>query len=194
MSLLTHQIVVPSEIAPDFKHERVLTDDVLYHGFIWHLCPLGLADQQFWVLVSAAFGYVEWIEGEISAEAVEEAIIGAIECNEPPDREQDCISVDVNPKHMTWRVSDKAPAHVGIQLKRLQKALVSCRDLCDADEAVEDLNEQPLKVGKERFKPREGMQGLMEELADQFSHYVETTPLWKQLWHRFCGRHPWIDR
>jgi hypothetical protein len=191
MSLLTHQIVVPSKLSDDI--DRPFTQIPLGHGFVWHLCPLILSGGQFWVLVSAAFGYVEWIEGEISGEAAEQAVVEAIQCNEPPDREEDCISVNLDPKAMSWRISDEVPVHVGTQLKRLQKALRSCRDLCDAEEAIMDLNEQRLKVGSDWIKPRAGMQGLMEELADQFVHYLETTPFWKQIWAGVRGRHPWLD-
>jgi len=130
MSLLTHQIVVPREIARDFGHERVLTDDVLYHGFIWHLCPLALADQQYWVLVSGAVGLIQPLAGDLRATVVEDAVVDAVLMSEP-DTDAGAASVSLKHRHMTWRVSDKAPAHVGIQLKRLKEALRSCRDLCD---------------------------------------------------------------
>lgn len=191
MSLLTHQIVVPSKVSDVI--DRSFTDGSLAHGFIWHLCPVVLAQEQLWVLVSAAVGYIQCIEHEISAEAVEEAVANGIYCNEPPYRERECVSVNLNPKAMTWRIGDQMPVHLATQLKRLQKRLSTCKDLCDADEAIMALNGQRLKIGNDSIKPREGMQGLMEELADGFIHYIDTTPFWKQVLDSMRGRHPWID-
>jgi hypothetical protein len=146
-----------------------------------------LHQEQLWVVVSAAFGYIHWIEHKMNAEAAEEAVADAIYCNEPPDRERECVSVNLNPKAMTWRIGDEMPVHVATQLKRLQKRLSTCKDLCDADEAIMDLNGQRLKIGHDSIKPREGMQGLMEELADSFIHYIDTTPFWKQVWNDLRG-------
>ena len=171
----------------------MLTDDVLYHGFIWHLCPLVLADQQFWVLVSGAVGLIQPLAGDLRASVVEDAVVDAVLMSEP-DTDAGAASVSLKHRHMTWRVSDKAPAHVGIQLKRLQEALGSCENLYEAYEAVEDLNEKPLKVGNNWIKPRQAMEGLMQELADEYDHYVQTTPFWKRLWYGLRGQHPWVDR
>jgi hypothetical protein len=37
------------------------------------------------------------------------------------------------------------------------------------------------------------MEGLLEELADEFAAYAETTPFHKRLWDFLTGRTPWLD-
>ena len=83
--------------------------------------------------------------------------------------------------------------HVGVQLKRLRKALRSCSDVYDAAEAIAEINSKSLKVGDSQFTPQEAMEGLLEELADEFVAYAESTPFHKRLRDFVTGRTPWLD-
>ena len=75
---------------------------------------------------------------------------------------------------MSSHVSDGAPAQVGVQLKQLRKVLRSYGDIDDADEATAEISSKSLKVGDAQFTPQEAMEGLLEELCDDFVAYAQS--------------------
>ena len=129
---------------------------------------------------------------EKASSYVEQALLNAIESHLPDDRDEDSVSVSLNPGDITWHTADKMPEHVGLRYQEAHKILRKCADIHDADDALEKLNETPLKLHGRTFTPTEGLAGLLLELADNFRHYVETTPWWKVWWHAKMDRQPWV--
>jgi len=61
-----------------------------------------------------------------------------------------------------------------------------------AEDVLDELNDTPLTIGSSTFAPTEGLEGLLLELADNFRHYVQTTPWWKVWWDAKRDRQPWL--
>lgn len=195
MTLLSHQFLVSTDDAAAFASQRTLTPlDDLRQGFAWFLFPVPMANRTQWLIVNAALGFVELIEGEDmpSAEAVEQAAFGAIEVAQPMGRDEHNVSVSFDPADVLWHEAQKMPVHVGASYQRVALELRQCRDFYEADIIVEKMNATPLMVNGYRIVPVEGIHGVLRELADAFADYDQTTPLWKKLWHRVTNNAAWL--
>ena len=196
MALLTHQLLIPSDLASLFESQRMLLPfESFCRGFAWYLCPVVVAKEQQWVLINVAFGFVELLDvmSPPTANAVEKAAFDVIELASPLDREEDNVSVSFNPADVTWHIADKLPTHVGKQYQRVEQALRQCHDIYEADEVIKQINAKPMTIGDQCIAPVEGVYGVLLELADDFRDYVQTTPWWKQLWHLSTKQTPWLD-
>jgi len=197
MALLSHQLLIPADLAPTFESQRTLLPfDTFRRGFAWYLCPVVVANKQQWVLINVAFGFVQLVEedeADTIANAVEKAVFDAIELALPNDREQDNVSVSFNPDDVLWHIAGKMPTHVGQQYQRVEKALRRCNDLYQVDSALEKINTMPLAINDRHIVPEEGFYGVLLELADRFRDYRQTMPWWRQLWHMGTKKIPWID-
>ena len=148
-------------------------------------------------LSSASYGSLSARKAKASASEkapsyVEQALLNAIESHLSDDRDEYSVSVSLNPGDITWHTADKMPEHVGLRYQQAQQRIRSFKDRWDAVDEIERLNEKPLTIGGRTFAPTEGLQGLLEELADNFRHYVETTPWWKAWWDATRDRQPWL--
>ena len=145
-----------------------------------------------WLLINVEFGYCELVvSGKVAAD-IEEAVLDTIEGHLPEDRDDDNVSVTFDLDDVTWHTADKMPEHVGLRYQQSLKCIRGYKDRWDAADEIERLNEKPLTIGSRTFAPTEGLEGLLEELADNFRHYIETTPWWKVWWHAKMDRQPWL--
>lgn len=184
MTLLKHQIILHPDIVGQFALDKPITPYERHVGFSWYLCPVAVAGEQGWLLVNVEFGYCELVvEHSKTAADIEAAVLDVIEYHPPDDREEDNVSVSFDPVDITWHIADKMPEHVGLRYQQALKRLRKCKDISDAEDALESLNDTPLTIGGRTFAPTEGLEGLLKELADNFKHYIETTPWWKVRWH-----------
>ena len=193
MTILKHQIVVHPDLAGPFASERSITPYERQDGFSWYLCPVVVADKSEWLLVNVEFGYCQLvIAPDKTPNHIADAAISAIEHHLPDDRDEDNVSVSLSSDDVSWHTATQMPEHVGLRYQEAHKILRKCADIHDADDALEKLNETPLKLHGRTFTPTEGLAGLLLELADNFRHYVETTPWWKVWWHAKMDRQPWV--
>ena len=164
-------------------------------GFSWYLCPVTLFKQSEWLLINVEFGVCQLVKKpNATALAVEEAAITAIDHHLPVDRDEDNVSVSYRPNDVTWHTATKIPEHVGMRYLQAQQLLGKCIDRFDPEEAMDRLNTKALTLGGCTFAPVEGLEGLLLELANDFRHYIETTPWWKLQWHMWTRRAAWIER
>lgn len=195
MGILTHQIITHPDYAEPFRHERSFTPYEPRVGFSWFLYPVTIAKASEWLLVNGEFGYCELvIAPSKDALHIGDTAISAVEYHLPADREEDNVSVSLSGDDVSWHTTEKVPEHVGKRCLMACALFERCRDINQADEALEALNDTPLTLHGRTFTPTEGMEGLLRELADDFRDYIEHTPWWKQCWHRLAGKAPWLDR
>ena len=180
--MLSHQII----LHPDTPFTSSFTPYERKMGFSWYLCPATVAGEQEWLLVNGEFGYVELVD-TCDAEAIEQAVLDVIEQHLPDGK--DNVSVSFDPEHISWHTADKMPEHVAL---RYQQALKLLGNHEDATDELDQLNDTPLTLGGRTFAPSEGLDGLLQELADDFRHYIETTPWWKLQWHLWTRKRPWL--
>lgn len=193
MTILKHQIVVHPDLAGPFASERSITPYERQDGFSWYLCPVVVADKSEWLLVNAEFGYCRLANASEKASSyVEQALLNAIESHLSDDRDEYSVSVSLNPGDITWHTADKMPEHVGLRYQQVLQRIRSFKDRWDAIDEIERLNDTPLNIGGRTFAPTEGLEGLLLELADDFRHYIETTPWWKQQWHIWKKKVTWL--
>jgi len=160
-------------------------------GFTWYLCLVKIANAQEWLLVNVEFGYCALADSGSAAD-IERAALAAIDLHLPDERNDDNVSVSFNPDDSSWHTADKMPEHVAKRYQQALKQIRKCMDSLDAEDKIEQLNDTPLTVGGRTFTPAEGLEGLLLELADHFSHYAKTTPWWKVWWHAKADRQPWL--
>lgn len=193
MPLLKHQLILHPDIVGQFALDKPVTPYERQVGFSWYLCPVIVADNSEWLLVNVEFGYCQLvIAPEKTPLHIGDAAIRAIEDHLPEDRDEDNVSVSLSTDDVSWRTATQMPEHVGLRYQEAHKILRKCADIHDADDALEKLNETPLKLHGRTFTPTEGLAGLLLELADNFRHYVETTPWWKLQWHVWTKKAPWL--
>ena len=154
-----------------------------------------LFEQSAWLLINVEFGYCHLVEmPNATALAIEEAAITAIDHHLPVDRDEDNVSVSFRASDVTWHTATKIPEHVGGRYQQAQRLLDKCVDRFDPEEAMDRLNTKPLNLGGRTFAPAEGLEGLLLELADDFRHYLETTPWWRLQWHMWTRRAAWLEK
>ena len=193
MPLLKHQLILHPDIVGQFALDKPVTTYDRQVGFSWYLCPVIVADKSEWLLVNVEFGYCQLvIAPDKTPNHIADAAISAIEHHLPDDRDEDNVSVSLSSDDVSWHTATQMPEHVGLRYQEAHKILRKCADIHDADDALEKLNETPLKLHGRTFTPTEGLAGLLLELADNFRHYVETTPWWKVWWHAKMDRQPWV--
>ena len=194
MSLLKHQLITHADIAGQFSTQRSITPYQSKQGFAWYLCPAVVADEQVWLLVNVEFGYVELLGDNIRAASdIEQAVLDIIERHLPDEHLQDNVSVNLNPNEITWHTADKIPEHVGQRYQQALALLDSCRNIDAAELALEQLNNAQLNINGRTFAPADGLDGLLLELADDFRHYIDSTPWYKRQWDLLTGKRPWLD-
>lgn len=132
------------------------------------------------------------VDYEPSADQIDLEVTDTIDCCLPDERDEDNVSVSLDPFDVTWMESDRLPIHVGIRIHEAELALATCPDLLDAEDLVEGLNQKPLKVFGRVFAPEDGLEGLLAELADNFRHYIDTTHPLKLWWHLLIRKRPWL--
>lgn len=193
MPLLKHQIILHPDVVGQFALDEPVTPYERRIGFSWYLCPVTIANAQEWLLINVEFGYCQLvIAPEKTPIHIADAAIGAIEHHLPHDRDEDNVSVSLSGDDVTWHTATQSPAHVGLRYEQARDILRRCRDIHDAEDVLERLNDTPIALNGRRFTPTEGLEGLLLELADNFRHYVETTPWWKVWWHAKTDRQPWL--
>lgn len=193
MPILKHQIILHPDIVGQFALDKPVTPYERRIGFSWYLCPVIVAEKTEWLLVNVEFGYCAMvIAPEKTPLYIGDAAITVIEYHLPEDRDEDNVSVSLSGDDVTWHTATKMPEHVGLRYQQALKILRKRKDIHDADDALDKLNETPLKLLGRVFAPVEGLEGLLEELADNFRHYIETTPWWKVWWHAKMNRQPWL--
>lgn len=186
-----NQIIFHQDIAALFSAERRITPYKPKQGFAWYLCPAVVADEQVWLLVNVEFGYVELLEGEnCTAEAIEHAVLDVIEYHLPDEQEEDNVSVSLDPDSITWHTSDKILEQVGQRYQDALALLGTCLDIDAASDALEKLNDTTWVDSG--FTPSQCVEGLLLELADNYRHYIDTTPWWKLQWVLLRGKRPWL--
>ncbi len=194
MSLLKNQIILHPDFVGQFSIDKPVTPYEHRVGFSWYLCPATVATQQVWLLVNIEFGYCELLDAPENTSAdIEQCLLDVIERHLPDDREEDNVSVSLNPADVSWHTADKIPVHVGIRYQQATDVLHKCKDICDAEDALETFNDTEITIGSRTFAPADGLNGLLEELADRFRQYIETTPWWKLQWHLLIGKRPWLN-
>lgn len=194
MPLLKHQLILHPDIVSQFALDKPVTPYERRVGFSWYLCPARVAGELEWLLVNIEFGYCQLVIAPAKSPAyITEAALTAIEHHMPDERDEDNVSVSLSGDDVTWHTATKMPEHVGLRYQQALKLIKKCKDVHDADDALDKLNDTPLTIGSRSFAPTEGMEGLLEELADNFRHYVETTPWWKVWWHARVDRQPWLE-
>jgi len=109
-----------------------------------------------------------------------------------PYLDLDWGDVSLSTDDVSWHTATQIPEHVAQRYQRALKILRKSKDIHDADDALDKLNETPLKLHGRSFTPTEGLEGLLLELADNFRRYVETTPWWKLQWHVWTKKVPWL--
>lgn len=58
MTPLTHDVLIPADVAPHFAPQRTLRPfDGFRTGFSWCLCPVVVAGAQVWIMVSVTVGW-----------------------------------------------------------------------------------------------------------------------------------------
>ena len=192
MPLLKHQLILHPDIVGQFALDKPVTPYERQVAFSWYLCPVIVADNSEWLLVNVEFGYCDLVGKGNAAVDIEEAVLDVIDCHQPYERDDDNVSVSFDPGDITWHTATKMPEHVGLRYQQALKLIRKYKDRWDAVDEIERLNEKPLTIGGRTFAPTEGLQGLLEELADNFRHYVETTPWWKAWWDATRDRQPWL--
>ena len=191
MPLLKHQLILHPDIVGQFALDKPVTPYERQVGFSWYLCPVIVADNSEWLLVNVEFGYCDLVEVN-SVTAVEQAALDSIEYHLPDDRDEDNVSVSFNPDDISWHTADKMPEHVAQRYQQALNLMRRCKDHFDAADAIERLNETPIKLHGRTFTPTEGLEGLLLELADSFRQYIESTPWWKLQWHVWTKKAPWL--
>lgn len=78
------------------------------------------------------------------------------------------VSVSFNPKHISWHTAGKMPEYAALRYLQALKLLGKCKDIHDATDVLEQLNDT--QIGGHTFAPAEDLQGLLQELADNFRH------------------------
>lgn len=193
MPILKHQLILHPDIVGQFALDNPVTPYERQVGFSWYLCPVTVANAQEWLLVNVEFGYCQLvIAPDKTPLHIVDAASSAIEHHLPEDRDEDNVSVSLRSDDVSWHTAPQMPEHVGQRYEQALKILRKCSDIHDADDALDKLNETPLKLHGRSFAPVEGLEGLLEELADNFRHYVETTPWWKVWWHVWTKKAPWL--
>lgn len=193
MPLLKHQLILHPDIVGQFALDKPVTPYERQVGFSWYLCPVIVADNSEWLLVNVEFGYCQLvIAPEKTALHIGDAAIRAIENHLPEDRDEDNVSVSLSTDDVSWHTATQMPEHVAQRYQRALQVLRKSKDVHEADDALDKLNEIPINLHGRSFAPTEGLEGLLLELADNFRHYVETTPWWKVWWHAKMDRQPWV--
>ncbi len=193
MALLKHQLILHPNIVGQFALDKPVTPYERQVGFSWYLCPVIVADKSEWLLVNIEFGYCQLvIAPDKTPNHIADAAISAIEHHLPDDRDEDNVSVSLSRDDVSWHTATQMFEHVGLRYQEALKILRKCSDIHNADDALEKLNETPLKLHGRSFTPTEGLEGLLLELAENYRHYVETTPWWKVWWHAKTDRQPWL--
>lgn len=194
MPVLKHQIVVHPDLAGQLASGCRFTPYDKRFGFSWYLCPVTVAQEPEWLLVNIEFGYCKLvIAPEKTAHDIADAAIMVIECHLPDDRQQDSDSVSLQLQDISWHTAAKKPKHVAQRYRRALKLIRKCRDRFDVAEALERLNETPLRLYGRTCTPTEGLEGLLLELADNSRRYRQTTPWWKLQWHLWTQKQaPWV--
>ena len=192
--MLKHQLILHQDVVAPFAAERSITPYARREGFSWHLCPAKVGHEHVWLLINGELGYISLIVADpVTADAIDHAAVETIEFLLPDDREDDNVSVSLDPADVSWHKSDRMPVHVGVRYDEALQLLARQRDLGHAEDALDDLNREQLLVNGRTFAPEVGLEGLLEELADNFRHYMETTPWWKLWWHVWTKKTPWLD-
>jgi|GEM_PF-878167 len=191
MPLLSHQLILHPDIVGQFVLQKPVTPYERRVGFTWCVCPVKIANAREWLLVNVEFGYCALADSGSAAD-IEEAALAAIDLHLPDERTDDNVSVSFNPDDTSWHTADKMPEHVAKRYQQALKQIRKCMDSLDAEDEIEQLNDTPLTVGGRTFIPAEGLEGLLLELVDHFSHYAKTTPWWKVWWHAKADQQPWL--
>lgn len=161
MTPLTHDVLIPADVAPHFAPQRTLRPfDGFRTGFSWCLCPVLVAGAQVWVLISVTVGWVERVEAVSlpSADAVEEAAFTPVDWVLPVEADAEQIGISFHPDDIRWYTADKIPPHVGERYQLAGRALRECRDLAEADVVINRLNAMPLTLHGRTFTPKKGCQ------------------------------------
>lgn len=193
VALLTHQLVLHQETMGQLDIGKPVTPFKQRAGFSWFLFPVTVASAQGWLLVNVDFGYCDLVKS-VSAADIEWSVLDTIELHLPDDRERDNVSVSFNPADISWHSGGRMSEHVAQRYQQALKQISQCNDFFDAEDKIEQLNNIPLAIGGRRFSPIEGLEGVLLELADNFSHYIETTPWWKAWWHAKIDHQPWLGQ
>lgn len=197
MTPLTHDVLIPADVAPHFAPQRTLRPfDGFRTGFSWCLCPVLVAGAQVWVLISVTVGWVERVEAVSlpSADAVEEAAFTPVDWVLPVEADAEQIGISFHQDDIRWYTADKIPPHVGERYQLAGRALCECRDLAEADVVINRLNAMPLTLHGRTFTPEEGLSGMLHGLMDGYHTYIDQTPKWKQWWHRLTRQDlPWLE-
>jgi hypothetical protein len=147
-----------------------------------------------WLLIDAAFGYVVLVDAEpVTADQIDLAGVETIDYLLPEDREEDNVSVSLDPSDVSWHESEQITVHVGNRYHEAELLLAKQPDMAHAEDALEKLNSKLLEVNGGTFAPIVGLAGLLVEFADNYRHYIETTPWWKVRWHMWKDRTPWLE-
>lgn len=194
MPLLKHQIILHPDLVGQFALDKPVTPWARRVGFSWYLCPVIVAGDPQWLLANAEFGYCRLVNAlEKAFTEVEQAALNAIESHLPDKGDGNNVSVSFDTEDITWHTANKIPEHVGLRYQAALKSLGKCKDTAGAKDALEKLNNTPLTIDDRTFAPAQGLEGLLEELAENFSHYIKTTPWWKLQWHLLTRQTPWMD-
>lgn len=193
MPLLKHQLILHPDIVSQFGLDKPVTPYERRVGFSWYLCPVTLANAREWLLINVEFGYCQLVVApEKTPDYITDAAITAIECHLPDDRDDDNVSISRSGGDVSWHTADTMPVHVAECYQQAMQRLSKCKDVHDAEDVLDELNDTPLTIGSSTFAPTEGLEGLLLELADNFRHYVQTTHWWKVWWDAKRDRQPWL--
>jgi hypothetical protein len=193
MSILKHQLIFHPDIVSQFSLDKPVTPYERQIGFSWYLCLIIVANQNEWLLVNIEFGYCDLVEINDVTE-IKQSVLDSIEYHLPDDRDEDNVSVSFDPDDISWHTASKMPEHVAQRYQQVVKLMHKCKDHFDAADAIERLNDTNIKIHGRTFTPREGLEGLLLELADNYQHYIETTPWWKLYWHAWTNKSPWLEQ
>jgi hypothetical protein len=58
---------------------------------------------------------------------------------------------------------------------------------------VEQLKDTQLTISGSTFASADGLDGLLLELADNYRHYIDSTPWFKQQLDLLTGKRSWMD-
>jgi len=100
--------ILRPDIANQFANERNITafNPEGRVCMAWYLYPAKVGQHTVWLLIDAAFGYVVLVDAEpVTADQIDLAGVETIDYLLPEDREEDNVSVSLDPSDVSWHES-----------------------------------------------------------------------------------------
>lgn len=153
-----------------------------------------VAGEQCYLLTMMPFGYIKLVT-PLWQERISEVVVDVFDLIiEYHEHENHSFNLDAD--DVEWGVvQPPLQGHIQQRIKQVEKMARGVAEVYDLSDYIEQLNEKTaLRINGRKIIPIDAVGELLAEIERDFDDYLENTGLIKSIWHRMCGKRPWLDR